>query len=224
MSSNSTFTSANLICQSPNQTAIKACCTGHGSVYMVLPAAASGFPNAIGDITYCGVPAKEPKTGSNFVSCITQAFGISDRNSLIPGTANLICKGTVPAAPATAKCCTGPNLSYLSQPVAEFNKTNLNATSVNAFLNHTVQTDTIGICSFSQDGNKFLDCLARELGITSDPGSLPLGKMQCRDVRLADGDSPPAVNAKTVSSGPRSHRSWAAMGLLAVLASTVVAL
>lgn len=125
---------------------------------------------------------------------------------------------------ATAKCCGGPNLSYLAQPVAEFNKTNLNATSVNAFLNRTVQTDTIGICSFSQDGNKFLDCLAHELGITANPGILPLGKMQCRDVRLTAGDAPPAVNAKTVSSGTRSHKGWAALGLLAVLASTVVAL
>lgn len=99
MSLNSTSNSTNLlVCESANQAAIKGCCTGAGAIYMALPATASGFPNATGDIAYCGVPTSEPKTGSNFVSCITKAFSISDRNTLVPGTADLICKGTVPPA------------------------------------------------------------------------------------------------------------------------------
>ncbi|KAL1407829.1 hypothetical protein Q8F55_007265 [Vanrija albida] len=129
--------------------------------------------------------------------------------------------------PSAARCCVGAGFAYRSQGVAEFNRTDANATSINEFLTHTVDSSTIGVCSFSSGGNTFLDCLVRDLGIVSNPGSLPLGKMQCRDTLLPASDPPQqalAANAKVASDAAPARARWAALGLAAVLASTLVAL
>lgn len=88
-----TPTPNNFTCHSLNTQAIRGCCTGPGSLYTVMTL------NATTSLAYCVVPRSERQAGSDFVNCITKAFGLTDRTWLVPGNeaVSVACVGFIPA-------------------------------------------------------------------------------------------------------------------------------
>ncbi|KAL1407832.1 hypothetical protein Q8F55_007268 [Vanrija albida] len=106
-------------------------------------------------------------------------------------------------ASTLSKCCTGDGLKYTSLSGADFNKTDTFAPKVNSNL--TVHTGNVGVCTFAVNStlsDRYDNCM----------GKTTKGQVTC------------VLTTLPTSAATTHSTKWGALALVALLASTVVAL